>query len=76
MLDHQKYEFLRSELKRARQEANLLQSDLAKKLNKPQSYISKIESGERTLDVVECINLCVAMGLNPATWLKRFIEKI
>ena len=52
MLERQKYEFLRSELKKARLDADLLQTDLASILKKPQSYISKIESGERSLDIL------------------------
>jgi len=40
-------------LKKVRLEAGLSQQDVADKLGKPQSYVSKIESGERRLDVVE-----------------------
>jgi len=40
-------------LKRARIEAGLEQKQVADKLGKTQSYISKIESGQRRLDVVQ-----------------------
>jgi len=40
-------------LKEARLEAGLSQQAVADKIRKPQSYISKIESGERRLDVAE-----------------------
>ena len=40
-------------LKKARVEAGLDQVDVAKKLNKTQSYISKIESGQRKVDVIQ-----------------------
>ncbi len=40
-------------LKRGRLESGLSQQEVADKLGKPQSYISKIESGERRLDVAE-----------------------
>jgi transcriptional regulator with XRE-family HTH domain len=40
-------------LKKARQEAGLRQIEVAKKIGKPQSFISKVERGERRLDVTE-----------------------
>ncbi len=47
------YKGILQKLKRARQKAGLKQEEVAKKLGKPQSYISKIESGERRIDIVE-----------------------
>ena len=47
------YKEIIEHLKTARVEAGLSQQDVADKLNKPQSFISKIESGERRLDVAE-----------------------
>lgn len=40
-------------LTKARVEAKLTQSTAATKLSKSQSYISKVESGQRLIDVVE-----------------------
>ena len=45
-------------LKTARLEAGLKQTDVARKLRRNQSFISKIESGERRLDVIELARLC------------------
>jgi len=47
------YKMIIKRLKEARLEVGLSQQDVANKLNKPQSYVSKIESGERRLDVAE-----------------------
>ena len=47
------YKEIIERLKIARIKAGLAQQDVADKLGKPQSYISKIESGERRLDVAE-----------------------
>jgi len=47
------YRELRERLKKARQAAGLSQEEVAVKLRKPQSYVSKIERGERRVDIVE-----------------------
>jgi transcriptional regulator with XRE-family HTH domain len=47
------YKEIIKRLKTGRIEAGLAQQEVADKLGKPQSYISKIESGERRLDVAE-----------------------
>lgn len=47
------YKEIIERLKTARIDAGLAQQEVANKLSKPQSYISKIESGERRLDVAE-----------------------
>lgn len=47
------YKMIIARLKEARLETNLSQQEVADRLEKPQSYVSKIESGERRLDVAE-----------------------
>lgn len=47
------YKAFLKKLRQARKEAGLTQVQAAKKLGKPQSYVSKCESGERRVDVVE-----------------------
>jgi transcriptional regulator with XRE-family HTH domain len=48
-----RYERLLAKLRDARLEAGLTQAQSAKALRKPQSFVSKCESGERRIDVVE-----------------------
>jgi len=40
------------QLKRARKEADLNQAEVAKLLGKTQSYVSKVEAGQRRIDIV------------------------
>jgi len=75
MLERQKYIILRSELKEARINCGYRQEDVAKVLQKPQSYISKIESGERTIDLIELIAFCDAIGVKPITFISNLIKK-
>lgn len=54
----------------ARNKAGLIQAELARQLGKPQSYVSKIEIGERGIDLVEFIALTGAMETDPVKILK------
>lgn len=47
------YAYFIEKLRKARQEAGLTQVQVAKKLKRPQSYISNVESGQQRVDVVE-----------------------
>ena len=66
---------LRQELRRLRLESGLTQADLAERLGKPQSYVSKLESGDRSLDIIEVRQLCLACGVGFERLIRRF-EKI
>ena len=54
----QSYIELLANLRRERIAKNISQINLSKQLHKPQSYISKIECGERRLDIIELFTLC------------------
>ena len=54
------------ELIAARKAAGLRQQDLAERLGKPQSFISRIEGGQRRIDVLEFYAIARAMKINPA----------
>lgn len=63
---------LRELIVRARKRANLTQLEVAKRLNRPQSFIAKVEGGERRIDLIEFIELSDILGINP----NRAIEEI
>jgi transcriptional regulator with XRE-family HTH domain len=44
--------------------AGLSQEEVARRLRRPQSFVSKYESGERRLDVVELIEIAEAIGFD------------
>jgi transcriptional regulator with XRE-family HTH domain len=55
----------------ARKAAGLTQVELAKRLRKPQSYVSKYETGERRLDVPEFIRVCRCLKADPAVLIDQ-----
>jgi len=61
-----KHAQFRKILVQARRDAGLTQVALAKKLGRPQSFVSKFERGERRLDVPEFLEVARALGLDPA----------
>ncbi len=67
-----KYKFFREQLIHAREVAGLNQRELAVKLGRPQSFVSKYERGERRLDLIEFLEVTDVLCINPA----NFIDKI
>lgn len=47
------YAYFIERLQKARLEAGLTQVQVAKKLNRPQSHISNVESGQQRVDIIE-----------------------
>jgi transcriptional regulator with XRE-family HTH domain len=60
-----KAERFRKLLVAAREESGLTQVQVAGKLRKPQSYVSKIERGERRLDIIEFFELAEILKIDP-----------
>ncbi len=56
-----------------RKAADVTQVELAEKLGKPQSFVSKVERGERRLDVIEFCQVAEALGRNPSQMLQEFL---
>lgn len=54
--------YLCQRLRQVRVDAGLTQADLAERLNKPQSFVAKVETQERRLDVIEFAKWMAACG--------------
>lgn len=61
---------------KARQSANMRQTDLAAKIGKHQSYISDIERGQRRIDVLELFAIAHALGMNPTDLYAHLTKNI
>jgi len=71
-LNRKEHKTLLEQLYRLRLSSGLRQCDLADKLNAPQSFISKIESGERRIDLIELRDICIALGSNLTEFINEF----
>ncbi len=62
---------LQNQLKSIRREAGLSQQDLALRLQRPQSFVSKYELGERRLDIIELLEICEAIDMDLGEFIQR-----
>jgi transcriptional regulator with XRE-family HTH domain len=61
----EEYRLLVTKMVDARKRARMTQTDLAKALGRPQSFVSKYESGERRLDPVEFVRISQMLNSDP-----------
>lgn len=66
----------RQELRELRLASGLTQAEVAEKLGKPQSYVSKLESGDRSLDFIETREFCMACGVNFERFVRQFEQQL
>jgi transcriptional regulator with XRE-family HTH domain len=69
------YDRFRKLLVEARCAQGLTQLEVAKRLRRPQSFVSKYERGERRLDVVEFLEVSDALGVDPANLIAQLQER-
>ncbi|EOD8830951.1 TPA: helix-turn-helix transcriptional regulator [Pseudomonas aeruginosa] len=68
------YQLLLTLLIQARKNARVTQAELALRLDKPQSFISKYERGERRLDVVEFLHVCEQICADPHEIIQKLLD--
>jgi transcriptional regulator with XRE-family HTH domain len=59
-------------LRQVRLDAGLRQVEMADRLGQPQSFVSKYETGERRLDLVQLRQICAAAGITMEEFVRRF----
>lgn len=64
------YAILIEHLAETRRMLGMTQVELAGRLGRPQSYVSKIERSERRVDVAEWRQIVLALGKDPATMFR------
>jgi transcriptional regulator with XRE-family HTH domain len=79
-MEKSRYSFLQEKLqtllRQLRLDAGLTQMALAKRLFRPQSFVSKYESGERRLDLIELRQVCLVLGISLEDFINRFEDLI
>jgi transcriptional regulator with XRE-family HTH domain len=65
---------LRELLVAVREEAGMNQGDLARALDVPQSLVSRFETGDRRIDLIELEEVCAAVGISLQELVRRFVE--
>ena len=63
-------------LRNIRQKKGLRQIDMAKQLGVPQSFVSKYESGERGLDILELRRICGIVGVSLTDFVQIWEESV
>lgn len=66
------YSLFLEKLRKAREEKGLTQTEVAVRLGQTQSFVSKVERGERRIDIVELRAFCSALGIG----FVKFITQI
>lgn len=69
------YKALLAILREVRQCAAMTQEELGKKLGNTQTFVSKMERGERRIDLVEFVEICGACGAEPEDVLRLYLVR-
>ena len=72
---HPNYQTLLTLLRDLRERAGVTQIALAESLGNTQTFISKVERGERRIDVVEFIEICEALGVDSVVAFREYLKR-
>jgi transcriptional regulator with XRE-family HTH domain len=63
-------------LREKREATGVSQEALSLRLNKPRTFVGKIESGTRRLDVIELVQICQSLGVDVPAFTTELIKRI
>lgn len=69
----ERYRAVIKQLVEARQSSGMSQEALAERLGRHQQFVSRYETGERRLDIIEFVDIARALGHDPAAIVKGVI---
>ncbi|MFP6557327.1 helix-turn-helix domain-containing protein [Paraburkholderia sp. B3] len=72
---HTRYRLVQAHLRALRKGAGMTQGDLAVLLNVDQSFVSRLERGERYVDLLFYLDWCRACGVEPSDAVARLVNK-
>ena len=70
------YSVFRDLLRELRTDRGFTQVQLSETLGMPQSFVSKYETGERRLDMVEVRAVCASLGITLSAFVKKFEARL
>ncbi|CFQ39627.1 helix-turn-helix domain-containing protein [Yersinia bercovieri] len=72
----EEYQQVVKTLRQARIEQGISQQRLADALNRPQSFVAKVENGERRLDFVELIHIARLLSIDESLLISKIMSSI
>ena len=60
----------------ARTNAGITQVELAERLGRPQSFVSKVEGGDRRLDMIEFLQITAALNVDPEPIMRSVLAAL
>ena len=70
-----RYQLIAKLLTKLRGERQMRQQDVADRLDRPQAFVSKYESGVRRLDLVELLDVLAALEVDPHDFIDQYLAQ-
>lgn len=57
-----------------RKSAGIRQAELARRVGKTQTFVARIEAGQRRIDAIELLSLCRIIGVDPIRVVRKVLK--